>query len=720
MNERHIVDEARQWIAVIHKRRVLVATCTGVALVVALIYNQTARPVYRATAQILIGWTAPDILPQKSVFEAPTGSADYFQTHYQLLNSRPLAEHVVEQLRLDQAAESQQSSPSLWRALRRNTKAPGGQGDANDAAADFRSRLKIEPVPGTRLVNVHFSAYDPAIAARAVNALVQTYIEQALDLRISTSAQATDWLAERLVEQQAKVAQAERAVQAYREREGLVNQAERQSLTEQKLAALTSASVGARTERIEREALLNQLRSIGDDEILSLPVVKSNKLIEELRAQLLHLREQEAQQAETLGDRHPELVALRARIARAQEKLTSEVREVVRSVEAEHQAVARREGQLLDGLADAKREALALGRKVAECQTLEREAESQRKLLDDLMGRSKETNLESALKMTNLRIVERAGTPQTPMSPRKARNYQLALLFGLGLGIALAVLIERLDNTVRTPEDIKNTLHAPFLGMIPESVRAADEPARSVLVLDPQSPAAEAYRVLRTNLMFSSAETTGRVFMISSANPSEGKTTTVANLALALAQNGARVLAVDADLRRPTLHQHFALEKAPGLSDVIVANASLLDAVQPTHARGLQILPCGYVPPNPTELLGSGALKDIIAVLRKRFDWVLFDAPPFVGMADAPVLGTLMDGIVLVTWAERSGRPAIQRSIDQISAVGGKLTGIVLNRVDLDRNSYYYSQYYGEYYRSYKPLATEPKTADVMRSVSRN
>jgi capsular exopolysaccharide synthesis family protein len=221
-------------------------------------------------------------------------------------------------------------------------------------------------------------------------------------------------------------------------------------------------------------------------------------------------------------------------------------------------------------------------------------------------------------------------------------------------------------------------------------------------VKSPNSAVADAYRVLRTNLIFSSApDTPGRVILVSSANPAEGKTTTLANLAVALAQNGAKVLAVDADLRRPTLYQHFGVTKIPGLTDLIVGKSAASQAIHSTKVEGLQLLPCGYLTPNPAELLGSPMMKQIIDALRAHYEWVLIDAPPLLAMADAPVLCPLVDGVVLVIAAESASKPAVMRAVDQVQSVGGKIVGLVLNKVNLERNSYYYSQYYGEYYRSY-------------------
>ena len=317
---------------------------------------------------------------------------------------------------------------------------------------------------------------------------------------------------------------------------------------------------------------------------------------------------------------------------------------------------------------------------------------------------------------TNIRIVERAEVPRAPISPLRTRNYQLALFLGLALGITLTAFFEHMDNTLKTPEDVKEHLGLPFLGMVPDvGVKSGAVAARpSPLILkNPQSAVAEAYRVLRTNLIFSSADTTGRAIVITSANPGEGKTTTVANLASSLALNGARVLAVDADLRRPTIHQHFGIPKTPGLSDLIVGKCQASEAIQITRFKGLQVLPCGYVPPNPAELLGSAAMKQVVDALRSHYDWVLIDTPPILAMADTPVLCPLVEGVILVIGAEVSGRPAIHRAVDQITSVGGKVLGVVLNKVDLERNSYYYGQYYGEYYRSYyaEGASRQPRAA---------
>jgi succinoglycan biosynthesis transport protein ExoP len=382
------------------------------------------------------------------------------------------------------------------------------------------------------------------------------------------------------------------------------------------------------------------------------------------------------------------VVRVRHELDAAQDKLQAEVRAALRNLEGEAQAARAKEANLEANMERARREGLEVSRKAIEWNALKREVESNKQLFQSLMSRSKETGLESELKATGVSIVEHA------------------------------------DNTVKTPEDLKQ-LGLPFLGMVPNVTPPAGSPAivRPAALKNPEGAVAEAYRVLRTNLLFSTAADGSRALLVTSPNPGEGKTTTAANLAGSLALNGAKVLVVDADLRRPTLHQHFGIQRAPGLSDLIVGKFQPSDVIQGSRLRGVHVIPCGYVPPNPAELLGSHTMREIVKALKTRYEWVIIDTPPILAMADTPVLCPYVDGVVLVVAAEVSGRPGLQRALDQITSVGGKLLGVVLNKVDLRRNSYYYSQYYGEYYRSYyadaatrTAAAAKPRPRPVRRS----
>jgi capsular exopolysaccharide synthesis family protein len=704
LTDQPLVQDARRYLAVLHKRRGLLLTAVGLSLLVAVLHNYTTRPVYQATVQILIDKGQPKVLPGSQMVDP--GLQD-MQTEYELLRGRALAERLVERLELNKSPELQ-TGPMMgpWERIQRKFlgRAPAVTVDADGmplspAAAAVRSRVSVEPLPGGRLVNLRFRAYDPGIAARAANALAELYIDQRQELRFETSSEATGWLGERVGEQRKKLEDAERALLEYQQKHGIAEEGE--GPADDQIAALTTAALNARMERLARETTLAQMRGVGPAQLASFPQIAASAGVQSARARIATLQADQARLGETLGERHPEMVAVRAEIRQAEDKLHAEVRAALRAFESEVQSARAREAVLDGNLERAKASSMAVSRNSVELSALKREVESNRQLYQTLTDRNKETGLESQLEATNVRIVEKAETPRAPFSPDRTRNYQLALLIGLAIGIGLTLLFENFDNTVRTPEDVK-AMSLPFLGMIPAVAPAAGmTTVRPAALRQPEGPVAEAYRVVRTNLLFSSVSEGGRALVVSSTNPGEGKTTTAANLALSLAANGARVLVVDADLRRPTLHQHFGISKTPGLSDVIVGKRQISEAILAPRGRNLHVLPCGYVPPNPAELLGSQVMREIVQALKSRYDWVLIDTPPVLAMADTPVLCPFVDGVILVVASEASSRPAVQRAIDQLAGVGGSVIGAVLNKVDLKRNSYYYSQYYGEYYRSY-------------------
>jgi capsular exopolysaccharide synthesis family protein len=704
-----LVQDARRYLAIAHKRRGLLLTAVGLSLLVAVLHNYTTRPVYQATVQILIDKAQPKVLPGSQMVDP--GLQD-MQTEYELLRGRALAERLVERLQLHKSPELQ-TGPMMdpWERFQRTVlgRAPTVVVDhegmpLSPAAAAVRSRISVEPMPGGRLVNLNFRAYDQGVAARAANALAELYIEQRQELRYSTSSEATGWLSERVREQKKKLEDAERALIAYQEKHGLAAEG-----TAPDSGALSAAAIQARMERMAKEATLAQMRGVGPAQLAAFPQISASGAVQAARGRVAELQGEQARLSETLGDRHPDMVRVRNEIRQAEDKLHAEVRAALRAFESEVQSARARENALAGNLERAKSDSLSVNRNTVELSALKREVESHREVYQTLTDRSKETGLESELKATNVRIVEKAETPGAPISPNRRRNYQLALLIGLAIGIGLTLLFENFDNTVRTPEDVK-AMNLPFLGMIPAVAPAAGTTtARPAALRYPEGPVAEAYRVVRTNLLFSSVAEGGRALIVTSTNPGEGKTTTTANLAISLAANGAKVLVVDADLRRPTLHQHFTISKTPGLSDVIVGKRQISDAIQSVRGKALHVLPCGYIPPNPAELLGSTVMREIVRALKTRYDWVLIDTPPVLAMADTPVLCPFVDGVILVVASEASGRPAVQRAIDQLASVGGTVIGAVLNKVDLKRNSYYYSQYYGEYYRSYYADAEAPR-----------
>jgi polysaccharide biosynthesis transport protein len=697
-----LAAESRRYLGMVLQRRPIVATCVGVSLLLAVLYNSTTRPLYEASCRLLIERSTPKVLPNKELIDP--GIQDY-QTEYELLRSRALAEQVVKELHLqDHLGQLLAARPTLSeraRALFDLDPAPPSVAAANlaPAVAALQSRVRVEPLPGGRLVDVRFTAYDPALAARVANGVADFYIEQMLGLRSDRSSAATDWLAAQVQDQKKKLEAAEVALLEYQQANGLIGTGSGQS---EETAGLEAAVTATRTERIGKESLLRQMRGLPAAQLAGVPALAANASVAEARTRLSTQQAELARLAESLGEKHPDMVRARRDVRAAQESLQAEVQNALRSLEADCRAARDKEASLQASLDSTRRQGLAASRSAIDSTSLQREVETSRQLYESLVSRRKETGLESEMRSTGVRVVDRAVAPGRPSSPRKLRNLGLALLLGLLLGVALAVLFEHLDNTIKTPDDAKR-LGLGFLGLVPTQPDPQRDPlpAGAPTGLTPEAGLAEAYRVLRTNLLSSVRADRPRVVLVTSASPGEGKTTTAANMAVALALTGSKVALVDADLRQSRLHAPFHARRQPGLSDLIAGRVKASDALQATRYANLQLLAAGSRAANPAELLGSTRMREVLDALRTLYQWVVVDTPPVLAMADTPVLCPLADAVVLVVASEESQWPIVRRAVEQITSVGGRLAGTVLNRVDLERNTYYYGQYYGTYARSY-------------------
>jgi capsular exopolysaccharide synthesis family protein len=315
------------------------------------------------------------------------------------------------------------------------------------------------------------------------------------------------------------------------------------------------------------------------------------------------------------------------------------------------------------------------------------------------MQRTKETGISGELRTSNIRVVDVAELPRRPVRPNVFNNMAMALAGGLTLAIGLAFFFEYIDNRIKSPDEIKQHLGLPFLGMVPALF---DDFVKNPMINN-GVPAnfAESFRGIRTNVLFSAAEEAGRSVVVTSTGPGEGKTVVAANLAIALAQAGLRVLLMDADMRKPRIHDIFGKAQQPGLSNVLVGNAKASEAVQQTDIPGLWILAAGLHPPNPAELLGSKRFRDFVTTLVQHFEYIVIDSPPVMAVTDSSVVAHIASGVLFVVGSEMTSRHAAQRALEQLANAKARLVGAILNRVDLQHNAYYYSQYYRREYSDY-------------------
>jgi succinoglycan biosynthesis transport protein ExoP len=515
--------------------------------------------------------------------------------------------------------------------------------------------------------------------------------------------EASDWLGARLSEERKNVEAAETKLQQYREQNDAISMKDRENIVVQKLSDLTTAVTQAKTERFQKEVLYQQLQGLrGNNAALdTYPAILSNVFIQQQKNELAGLQSQFTQLGEKLGPNHPDMVKLRSAIQLTQAKLDGEIGKVVQSVRNEYQAALAKENSLAAALNSQKGEALGMNRKAIEYGVLDREVQSSRQIYDSLMQRAKETGVSSELRTSNIRVVDRAERPLKPVTPQKALNELLALFGGTVLACGLVLFFEYMDSRIKTPDEIKAHLGLPHLGLLPALGPGKKGDEYPLVSNGVPANFSEAFRGIRTNVLFSSAQEGSKSIVVTSTGPGEGKSMVAANLAISLAQASQRVLLIDADMRKPKVHEVFSVAQEPGLSNVLVGNAKASESVRKTAASGLWILPAGKIPPNPAELVGSARFRDFLGSLKDHFDWVIVDSPPVMAVTDAALAAHFASGVVFVVGADMTSRHAAMRALDQLEQANAKFVGAVLNRVDLDRNSYYYSQYYRREYSNY-------------------
>jgi succinoglycan biosynthesis transport protein ExoP len=696
------------YLKVLTKRRWIAINAFLLVFGATLLYTFTATPEYEARTQVLIENEEANVVSFQQVVEENRQTLDYYQTQYRLLQSRALAKRTLDATSLWEHPIFGQQPSWIGTATRSVTESVFGRTDdrsnSPETTAQARTidaylrRLRVLPVRNSRLVDVVFTTPDPNLSASVANAHAAAYIDQNLEYKFLASKEAADWLSARMGEQRQQVEKTEQALQKYREQTGAVALEDRQNIVVQRLTDLNAAVTRARTERIEKESLFNQIRAIQHDRAAldTFPTILTNPFIQQLKAELNQLQRQQAERGEKLGARHPEMVKIDSAMDTTNRRIDIEVQKVIQALQRDYQAALASERSLGAALDQQRAEAQQLNRNSIQYGALQRDAQSNQQLFEGLLQRAKETGVTSDLKTNNIRVVDKAEPARRPTSPNRTYNMVFGLLSGLILGVGLAFFSEYVDGRIKSPEEIRAYLGLPCLGMLPVT-KATGARTDPLVSSDVPHIFSEAIKGLRTNLMFSTVEESARTVVVTSAGPGEGKTVVAGNLAISLAHAGQRVLLVDCDMRRPRVHHLFSCAQEPGLSNVMVGDAKASDAVRKAAPPNLWLLPSGKIPPNPAELLGSTRFREFVKSLTDHFDWIILDSPPVMAVTDAVVTAHTAHGVVFVIGSEMTARHAV----DMLESAKAKFFGVVLNKVDLDRNRYYYSTYYRREYSDY-------------------
>jgi len=746
------VPHLRDYWNVVLKRKWLVLTVLVTVVVGTAVQTMTTTKVYRSTARVRIDPESTNILPYEDVYQAADqgiAMETYLQTQFKILQGRTLAERIVKQLQLHEnpSFNAETSGGLLTDSLAgliggtiallkgRQPETPDSaenrlDKDEADLSADvdrFLGSLQVQPIRGSRLVEVSYASHDARLAATIVNTLADQFIEMNFESRYQATTKATEFLQKQMHELKVKVEKSEEQLVAYARAHNILSLAgssskegdRSQNIIMQKLADLNQEMTKVEAQMIERSA---EFDAVKNATVQDFPDALVTDNIRQLETTLADLEQKLANMTSHYGPVWPEVVQLKREVNEVNTQLVREKKRAIQRARAQYQVAVDRRNRLQTALVAQKEMADQLNENSIQYNILQREVETNKQLYEGLLQRLKEAGVAAGLKSSNINVVDRGETPRRVYRPRTAINLALGLILGLMLGVSMAFFIDYLDNTIKTPDDIEKTLDLPSLGVIPAfkmfetpvgtrlltaaSTQSTDASVDAVLQgsQDMRSRVWEAYRSLRTSLLLSNSGKPPQIILVTSALPAEGKTTTALNAAIVLAQTSARTLLIDLDMRRPKIGSHFGLNGHQGMSYFLTGNSDLTSQVRKTSVPNLFVVSAGYVPPNPAELIGSDRMDKALKLLRDYFQYVVIDSPPILSVTDALVLSPKVDGVVMVVRGGETPREAVRRASEHLNQVGAKILGVMINDVDIRKSEYryYYKYYYdSKYYSGY-------------------
>ncbi len=696
--------DLRQYWEIIRKRKWTVLAFFAIVVIAVAVGTLLMTPIYRASLTVQIDRNEAKVVDIQQVTPGEGGaeSREFYQTQYELLHSRSLAQRVIAQLRLEDHPAFARK-PGLLAFLGFGT--ADDDRDAQRRKAGFESpvvdrfltMLTIEPVRYSRLVKVHFESTDAVLATRVVNAVAEAYIALNLERRMDASSYATTFLRERLEQMKARLEDSERALNTFARAKEIIRVDDKQgSIDSIRLQEFTMALAKAQQERINSEAMYTRMREVRDQ---SLPDVLQSRTIQQLKESKAKFEAEYQEGLKLFKPGYPKMLQIEAQIAETQARIDDEVENIRRAITSTYEAAKNKEALIATQLQLAKTSMLGLQDRSVEYNVLKREADTNRTLYEGLLQRYKEIGVAGGVGLNNIAIVDRAEAPREPFKPRLALNLLIAAFLGLFGGVAFAFLFEHLDDTIKHGEDVERQLGLPLLGVIPflRETTSGTNGLAFELIEEPRSSFAEAFRSLRTSLQFSTATGAPKVLMVTSSSVAEGKSTTALTLAVAFAQTGKNVLLIDADLRKASQHKTLGLTNERGLTNLLAGEAKAVDVTVATSVPLLYVMPSGPLPPNPAELLASANMASLLTLAAEKFDLVVVDGPPVLGLADAPLLGNLAEATLLVVEYGATRRGYAADAIKRLRSARTRLLGVVLTKAEANASGYGYHQNYYYY-----------------------
>ncbi len=692
----------RYVLTLVRRNRWVILAILGAALILALIVTMLDTPRYTAATSVQINDQSEEVLGKDLDTQSEVNKASdverFLNTQIEILRSRALAERVARRLELV-------GNQRFYAAM----ELPAPDKDKSEAQrrdqviALLQHNMQADMPRNTRIVTIDFSSTDPDFSAKIANAFADEFIQSNLQRRFDSSAYARNFIAEQLEEARTRLETSERELNAYARNAGLIRMRDAgdksdgdgisSSVTTSSLMQLNEAANKAKADRIAAEGRWNSEQASPP---LASQAVLSNPTVQDLMTRRAELEsELKKNRARYLED-HPTVLQGEAELQTINQQLSLVAASVRNSIHAEYVAASSAERRLEAQVDLLRGKTLAEQDRAVRYNTLAREADTNRSLYDGLLQRFRELNAAAGLSASNLSIIDRADTPLRPSSPNLLANLAIAFMLGAGLCGAVVLIRDQLDDSIRIPEDVEDKVHLALLGTIP--VVGDDTPEEALG--DPKSAISEAYGSMRGALLHSTRSGLPKVILVTSAQPTEGKSTSAFAIAAGFARMGRKVLLIDADMRRPSVHARFANDNRRGLSSLLVSDDPPASAIMPSGQQDFDLLPSGPIPPSPTELLTAPRMAMLLDQFAQTYDVVIVDSPPVLGLADAPALAALADGVVFVIESERSRRGRLKTALKRLRSVDAILLGAVLTKFDPAKSGNRSSEYYGyDYYR---------------------
>jgi len=717
---------AREYTNILWKRKWFIIITFLSIVFLAGVYSYTRTPIFSTAAMLQITQDNPGSqvsVDPVSKYLAYDSLEKFQQTQYKILQSRSLAQRVIQALKLQEHPDFKP----------KGVKKPDiSETDIEEGMVDtFLGKLKVTPIRNSYLLEVSFQSPDKLLTQRVVNAITDEYMYLSIDRRNESFALVRKWLDKQLQEMAAKVYEGQKRLYKFGQQTDIYTSEDKDNVIVQKFIDLNALLTKAQAEKMAKEAQYQQIKDKGPNA----PLIVNNALVSSLRLQLVAQQAKVSSMQKVFLSGHPDMQAEKAHLAELQSRLQSEVQRLQESVKADYEAAKRTEKLLSDSFSDQKGQMTKLQDNLTEYQILKRNAQTNEQFYQALLSRVKEANIASTMVPSNASVIDSAPLPDTPFSPNTRRHLILAAFLGLTLGVGLALLMENLDDSIRSPDDLERACNLSSLGILPQiggsrrimlSHSHRGKPGFSaisryfprlqhgnqspieavdldlVVYEQPRHPIAEALRHTHTSIMLSVSGKPPASIMISSPNPSEGKTMVASNLALSFAMSGHQVVLVDCDTRKPRLHRIFQLDLQPGLTNYLTGNATLEEVLRLTSVPNLTIISAGTHPPSPVNLLNSEVFKDLLTQLRKQFQHIVIDTPPILAFTDARIISVLVDGVLLVTKHHSTAKNAGRQAHHFLSQISAPIMGAVLNCFNTSKGygGYYYYNYksYSRYY----------------------